>query len=82
MCYADDLMLLAPTRTAAAMMLECCEEYAAVHNLKFSTDPLPQRSKSKCIFFHGKQTRLPKPDPFILFGEKVPCVLTSDHILD
>ena len=40
-CYADDLMLLAPTRTAAAMMLECCEEYAAVHNLQFSTDPSP-----------------------------------------
>ena len=56
-CYADDLVLLAPARTAAAMMLECCEKYAAEHNLQFSTDPLPQKSKSKCIYFCGKLTR-------------------------
>ena len=79
-CYADDLMLLAPTRTAAAMMLECCEEYAAVHNLKFSTDPVPQKSKSKCVFFCGKLTRLAKPDPLILLGEKLPWVATADHL--
>ena len=48
-CYADDLMLLAPSRIAAAMMLECCENYADEHNLKFPTDPVPSKSKSKCI---------------------------------
>ena len=50
-CYADDLVLLAPARTAAVMMLECCEKYAVEHNLQFSTDPEPAKSKSKCIYF-------------------------------
>ena len=27
-CYADDLILLSPSRTAMAMMLEVCEKYA------------------------------------------------------
>ena len=49
MCFADDLVLLAPARTAADKMLQCCE-----HNLQFSTDPVPAKSKSKCIYFTGK----------------------------
>ena len=49
--YADDLVLLAPSRTALAMMLEVYEEYATDHNLMFSTDPNPV--KSKCIFNYG-----------------------------
>ena len=79
-CYADDLMLLAPTRTAAAMMLDCCEKYAAEHNLKFSTDPVPSKSKSKCIYFCGKLTRLAKPDPLTLLGEELPWVANADHL--
>ena len=71
-CYADDMMLLAPSRTAAVMMLECCEKYAAEHNLKFSTDPLPSKSKSKCIYFCGKLTRLTKPDNLKLLGKDLP----------
>ena len=79
-CYADDLMLLAPSRTAAAMMLECCEKYATEHNLKFSTDPLPHKSKSKCIYFCGKLTRLTKPDNLTLLGEDLPWVASADHL--
>ena len=56
-CFADDLILLAPARTAAEMMLQCCEQYAKEHNLQFSTDPNPSRSKSKCIYFTGKLRR-------------------------
>ena len=35
--FADDLLLLAPSRGAMAKMLETCERYAKDHNLQFST---------------------------------------------
>ena len=79
-CYADDLILLAPARTAAVMMLECCEKYAEEHNLQFSTDPVPEKSKSKCIYFCGKLTRLRKPDPLMLLGKQLPWVASADHL--
>ena len=79
-CYADDLVLLAPARTAAVMMLECCEKFATSHNLQFSTDPAPEKSKSKCIFICGKQTRLRKPDNLTLFGAELPWVASADHL--
>ena len=45
--YADDLVLLAPNRDVLQRMLYVCEQYAADHNMSFSTDPVPARSKSK-----------------------------------
>ena len=39
MGYADDLVLLAPTRTAMQMMLKACEDFGTKNNLLFSTDP-------------------------------------------
>ena len=48
--YADDLVMLAPSREAMATMLKVCERYAARHNLQFSTDPVPSKSKSKCLY--------------------------------
>ena len=48
-CYADDLILLAPARTAAALMLKCCEQYAEEHNLQFRVGPIV--SQTKCIWF-------------------------------
>ena len=32
-------------------MLQVCETYAKEHNLVFSTDPVPAKSKSKCLYF-------------------------------
>ena len=53
MGYADDLVLLAPSRTAMQMMLQACEEFGARYNLLVSTDPDPIKSKTKCIFMSG-----------------------------
>ena len=39
--YADDLLLLAQSRSAMETMLKICEGYAAKNNLEFSTDPDP-----------------------------------------
>lgn len=60
------------------MMLECCEKLATSHNLQFSTDPVPEKSKS--IFICGKQTRLRKPDKLTLFGAELPWVASADHL--
>ena len=51
--YADDILLMAPNRTAMQLMLNKCEDYAARHNIMFSTDPIPEKSKSKCVFVTG-----------------------------
>ena len=48
--YADDLILLAPSRETMAKMLDVCEKYALKHNLEFTTDPVPTKSKSKCLY--------------------------------
>ena len=45
--YADDLILLAPNREVLQKMIQVCEIYAAEHNLVFSTDPIPAKSKTK-----------------------------------
>ena len=51
--YADDLLLLAPTREAAQVILQVCEEFAANSNILFSTDPDPKKSKSKALYVIG-----------------------------
>ena len=42
--YADDLVLLSPSRSALQRMLNLCSDYAKEHNLAFSTDPDPIKS--------------------------------------
>ena len=49
-CYADDVVLIAPCRQAMQLMLDTVERFARVHNITFSTDSDPRKSKSKCIY--------------------------------
>ena len=76
-CYADDLILLALSRTAAAMMLDYWEKYAEEHNLKFWTNLLPHKSKSKCIYLCGK---LAKPHTLTQLANDLPWVANADHL--
>ena len=52
-CYADDLVLLAPSRSAMQLMLQACEEFGGDNNLLFSTDPDPDKAKTNCVFLSG-----------------------------
>ena len=61
-------------------MLDTCEQYAQSHNLQFSTDPNPSKSKSKCIYFTGKLRHVSLPDPLNLFGEQLPWVNSAEHL--
>ena len=79
-CFADDLFLLAPSRSAAQLMLNTCEKYAMEHNLEYSTDPNPSKSKSKCLYFTGKARNVQYPDPLRLFGADLPWVVSAEHL--
>ena len=78
--YADDLVLLAPSREAMATMLKVCENYAAVHNLQFSTDPIPSKSKSKCLYMCGKSQNVLYLVKLQLNGKELPWVTTATHL--
>ena len=78
--YADDLLLVAPTRGAMQQMLQVCDDYAVKYNISFSTDPNPSKSKSKCIFMVGDRKNMVKPAPLMLAGRELPWVQTATHL--
>lgn len=49
--YSDDILLLAPSTNALNEMVNTCESYANDHNLRFSTDECPSKSKTKYMCF-------------------------------
>ena len=64
-------------------MLEVCEDYAVDHNLIFSTDPNPKKSKSKCILMNGSNRDvLPEnlPVPLQLNKKDLPWVVSATHL--
>ena len=71
--YADDICLLASNRDVLQKMVKVCEEYGIEHNLVFSTDPNPTKSKTKCLLFTGKSCKN-YPVPIILDDKPLPWV--------
>ena len=61
-------------------MLKICEDYAEEHNLVFSMDPVPSKSKTKCLLFSGKASRVVYPEPLVLNGKPLPWVKTAEHL--
>jgi hypothetical protein len=79
--YADDLLLLAPSRDAAQQMLKKCEDFAKANNIQFSTNANPSISKSKAIYVVGPRGgMLPRPEPLRLCGRPLPWVERADHL--
>ena len=75
--YSDDNFLLAPSKEALQTMLTICEEYAARHGLKFSTDADPKKSKTRCLAFLQKERNLP---PMTLCGNPLPWSPSCKHL--
>ena len=75
--YSDDNWVLAPSLSALQDILITCEEYAASHNLRFSTDPNPAKCKTKCIAFLTKARELPS---LYLCGNPLPWVDNFLHL--
>ena len=59
------------------MHISTCEEYARTHNLQFSTDPNPQKCKTKCMAF--LQNKRVLPDMY-LCGNPLPWVDKLKHL--
>ena len=78
--FADDLILLAPVRSVLQEMVSVCERYGVEHNLVFSTDPNPSKSKTKCIFFCGRVNNVEYPAPVLLDGKELPWVQSAEHL--
>ena len=79
--YADDLLLLAPSRDAAQKMLKTCKLFAEKNNIKFSTNEDPKKSKTKVIHVVGPRgSALPKPAHLVLCGRPLPWVERADHL--
>ena len=78
--YADDLLLLAPSRDAAQKMINTCEKFTRENNIFFSTHAEPEKSKSKAIYVVGRQAQGVRPTPLLLCGKKLPWVARADHL--
>ena len=77
--FADDIALLAPGRQVLQKMITECERYGLQNNLVFSTDPVPSKSKTKCILFSGKK-KVKEPQPIYLDGKALPWVDSVQHL--
>ena len=55
--YADDLLLLCPSRGGLQEMLNIAQKYAQAHNVRFSTNPNPKKSKTKGMIFRHKNNK-------------------------
>ena len=75
--YADHLYLVAPCIDGLQEMLKVCEKYAEDHNLKFSTDVNPNKSKTKCMAYLHKERELRN---LTLRGNKLPWVKNGKHL--
>ena len=77
--YADDVIFLASSRAALQEMLKVTEKFAEDKNIVFSTNEIPAKSKSKCLWFNGKPSAN-YPAPLQLNGRSLPWVRTATHL--
>ena len=77
--YADDVTLLAPSRQALQIMLDICEDFSSSHSMLFSTDPVPAKSKTKCLFFSRKRSS-DQIKNVTLNGDNLPWVASAKHL--
>ena len=57
--FADDIiLLLSASRLGLQSMVNRCAKFASERNLTFGTNPIPEKSKTKCIVFTRKQNDL------------------------
>ena len=78
--YADDLLLLSPTRSGMAAMLKLCEKFTKEHNISFSVNEDPAKSKTKVIYMCGDMAFRNYPAPLQLNGRDLPYVTTCLHL--
>ena len=66
--FADDICLLAPTRSALSKLVDICTDYCAKYGLAFNP------KKSKIMFFSKKHVDLDCLKPVFIDGRKIDYV--------
>ena len=79
MGYADDLLMICPSRKGLQEMLSIEEEYAVEHKISFSTNILPEKSKTKGIVFSKKELSW-TPAPLMLCDTPLPWVRKAKYL--
>ena len=77
--YADDLLLLCPSRSGLQEMLDIANQYATNHRISFSTNVIPSKSKTKGIIFSDRSLKF-SPVPIKLNGVPLPWVEHSKYL--
>ena len=77
--YADDLFFLCPSRGGLQEMLRLAHEYVQEHNIAFSTDPEPSKSKTKGIIFSRRLLSF-TPEPLELNGNPLPWIENAKYL--
>ena len=72
--FADDILLLSASCSGLQAMVDMCHSFAAKKNLKFGTDPNPDKSKTKCIVFSKRKRDQNQLRPINLDGVPLPWV--------
>lgn len=78
--YADDIVLLSPSRYGLQCMTTICENFAKEMSLKFSTNLVIEKSKTKCIIFNKDNLNSDFIHPIILNGQELPYVSEIKHL--
>ena len=76
--YADDILLLSASRTGLQAMVDMCNKFMRKRGLKFSTNEIASKSKTKCILF--SQKKIPSIAPVKLDGNSLPWVSDIKHL--
>ena len=76
--YADDILLLSASRSGLQAMVDIANKFMRKKGLKFSTDVIASKSKTKCILF--SQKRIPYIEPIKLDGNNLPWVTDIRHL--
>ena len=78
--YADDIILLSASRSGLQAMVDICQKFVVMRNLKFGTNSDPIKSKTKCIVFSKKKIDLNCLKRIELDGNELPWVKTVKHL--
>ena len=68
--YADDLLLISPSRSGLQDMLNITEKYTKDNKIGFSTNPNPDKSKTKGILLSKNELKW-SPVPLELSGNNL-----------
>ena len=72
--FADDICLIAPTRSALQELMTCCSEYCKSFALEFNP------KKSKIMIFSKSRTNLETLQPIVLNGTNVDYVQSIKYL--